>query len=93
MNNLALTLRGQGDLEGARDLHEQALDAYRRVLGDGHLHTLGSMNNLAVTLEDHGDLEGARDLHEQALDASRRVLGDEHPYTRTSGRAPDAQLD
>jgi hypothetical protein len=40
-----------------------------------------------------GDREGARDLLEQALDADRRVLGDEHPETRTSGRAPDAQLD
>jgi hypothetical protein len=47
MNNLAQTLRELGDLHGAYSLHEQALAAYRRVLGDDHPSTLMSMNNLA----------------------------------------------
>jgi hypothetical protein len=85
-------LRGQGDLQGARDLHEQVLDAYRRVLGDEHPDTLNSMNNLAATLRGQGDLQGARDLQEQVLDVRRRVLGDEHPDTRTSARVLDADL-
>jgi len=36
--------------DGARGLHEQALAACRRVLGDEHPNTLTSMNNLAATL-------------------------------------------
>jgi hypothetical protein len=48
MNNLAETRRGLGDLQGARDLHEQTLAGYRRVLGDDHPDTITSMNNLAA---------------------------------------------
>ena len=36
MNNLAATLRDLGDPADARDLLQQALDAYRRVLGPEH---------------------------------------------------------
>ena len=50
MNNLAATLRNQGDLAGARALQEQVLEARRRVLGEEHPDTLTSMNNLAETL-------------------------------------------
>ena len=84
MNNLALTLRAQGDLNGARVLQEQALAVCRRVLGEEHPATLTSMNNLALTLSAQGDLAGARVLEEQVLAARCRVLGEEHPDTLTS---------
>ena len=84
MNNLAETLRDQGDLAGARGLQEQVLDLSRRVLGPEHPDTLTSMNNLALTLQAQGDLAGARGLQEQVLDLSRRVLGAEHPDTLRS---------
>jgi len=84
MNNLAETLRAQGDLEGARIIQEQELEITRRVLGAKHPDTLTSMNNLALTLRDQGDLEGARIIHEQVLELRRRVLGAEHPDTLTS---------
>jgi len=84
MNNLAETLRAQGDLAGARGLHEQVLGLSRRVLGVEHPNTLRSMNNLALTLRDHGDLAGARSLQEQVLDVRRRVRGAEHPDTSVS---------
>ena len=48
MNNLAETLRALGDLQGARDLHEQALTGRRQVLGDDHPDTLRSMHSLAA---------------------------------------------
>ena len=51
INNLAVTLRAQGDLPGARGLQEQVLDLRRRVLGAEHPDTLVSMNNLAMTLQ------------------------------------------
>jgi eukaryotic-like serine/threonine-protein kinase len=43
MNNLAETLRAQGDLPGARALQEKALEARRRVLGEEHPATLTSI--------------------------------------------------
>ena len=47
MNNLADTLRAQGDLNGARELQEKVLEIRRRILGEEHPDTLTSMNNLA----------------------------------------------
>jgi hypothetical protein len=73
LHHVALHEAFRGDSRSARDVHEQVLDARRRLLGDGHPDTLSSMNNLAETLRGQGDLEGARDLHEQALDARRRA--------------------
>jgi hypothetical protein len=84
MNNLAVTRRNLGDLQGARSLHEQALAGYRRVLGEDHPDTLQSMNNLAVTLGDLGDLQDARALQEQTLAARGQVLGEDHPDTLNS---------
>lgn len=55
MNNLALTLRAQGDLDAARRLHEQALAAYRQVLGDQHTTTLTTERMLAKILTQFGD--------------------------------------
>ena len=48
MNDLAETLRALGDLQRARELHEQTLTARRRMLGDEHPATLTSKNNLAA---------------------------------------------
>jgi len=81
MNNLALTLGAQGDMEGARKIHEQVLEITLRVLGAEHPSTLSSMNNIAETLRAQGDMEGARKIHEQVLEITRRVLGAEHPDT------------
>ena len=78
MNNLAGTLRAQGDLPGARALQEKVLEALRRVLGEAHPDTLTSMNSLAGTLRSQGDLPGARALEEKVLEVRRRVLGEEH---------------
>jgi hypothetical protein len=71
-----------GDAAGAAELHRQALDARRRLLGPEHPDTLQSMNNLAGTLVDLGDLAGSRDLLQQAVHAYQKLLGTEHPTTR-----------
>jgi hypothetical protein len=47
MNNLASTLRAQGDLPGALVLQQKVLEVSERVLGPEHPNTLASMNNLA----------------------------------------------
>ncbi|UEM21620.1 toll/interleukin-1 receptor domain-containing protein [Skermanella mucosa] len=84
MNNLAVTLRAQGDHGGAQALEEQVLALRRRVQGAEHPETLTSMSNLTETLRAQGDHGGARALQEQVLTLSRRVLGDEHPDTLMS---------
>ena len=84
MNNLAETLRAQGDLDGARRIQEQVLETRRRILGDDHPDTLASMNNLALTLSHQGDLAGARKIGEEVLETRRRILGNEHSGTSIS---------
>jgi tetratricopeptide (TPR) repeat protein len=79
MNDLALTLRAQGDLKDARVLQEKALQISRHILGEERLDTLTSMNNLALTLRDQGDLKDARGLQEKALEIRRRIQKEEHP--------------
>ena len=60
MNNLAAMLQAQGDLAGARGLHQQVLDLSRRVLGEEHPDTTISAFNLLVTLVKVGEPESAR---------------------------------
>ncbi len=46
MSNLAETLRAQGELSRARELHERVLEVRRRVLGEDHPETLRARDNL-----------------------------------------------
>jgi len=84
MNNLAETLRAEGDLTGAREKQEEVLEIRRRNFGDEHSDTLTSMHDLAATLSAQGDFTGAREKQEEVLEIRRRNLGDEHPDTLTS---------
>ncbi|MGB6697833.1 MAG: tetratricopeptide repeat protein [Methylocella sp.] len=84
LNNLALLLQNQGDLAGARPLHERALAIREKALGPDHPDTAASLNNLASLLRAQGDFAGARPLHERALPIDEKVLGPEHPDTATS---------
>jgi len=74
MNNLAETLRAQGDLAGAHGLHQRGLEASGRVLGEDHPQTRISTNRLAATIQALGD-QAARGLRERVLEALRRLLG------------------
>jgi hypothetical protein len=56
MHNLALTRRDLGDLQGARELFEQALAGRRRVLGEDHPDTLRSIKDLTQVQRDLGEL-------------------------------------
>jgi hypothetical protein len=84
MNNLAETLRHQGDFSGARILQEKVVESRRLILGGDHSATLISMNNLSETFRDQGDFTRACALQEQVLETSRRALGVDHPNTLTS---------
>jgi hypothetical protein len=59
-NNLAQTLKAQGDLAGVRQHEEQVLEARRRLLGEEHPATSISAWWLCVTLHGLGDQEKAQ---------------------------------
>jgi tetratricopeptide (TPR) repeat protein len=84
MNNLAETLRAQGDLNGAWKIQEEVLEISMHVLGKEHPATLRLMGNIAGTLSDQGALDETRKIQEEVLEIRRRVLGSEHPDTLLS---------
>jgi hypothetical protein len=81
MNNLALVLQAQGNLEEARLLHVEALEGRRRVLGSDHPSTLTSMLNLGTLMSKLNDGEAAAALLRECFDGMQRGLGQNHPHT------------
>ncbi|HVT61642.1 MAG TPA: tetratricopeptide repeat protein [Thermoanaerobaculia bacterium] len=84
MNNLAETLRAQGEYPAARELEEQLLNVGRRVWGLEKPNTLTAEANLAETLRQQGqpaDLARARELQQHVVAVGPRVWGPEHPQT------------
>jgi tetratricopeptide (TPR) repeat protein len=55
-------LRQQGKYEEAEQMHRQTLDLKKKVLGEEHPSTLGSINNLAEVLRQQGKYEEAEQM-------------------------------
>ena len=70
----------------AEPLLRDALEGYRRVLGDQHQATLNAIVNLARVLEARQALPEAELLHREALALRRHLFGDIHPETLDSVR-------
>ena len=83
-SNLGYYLDTIADYAGARSYYEQALAINKKVLGEQHPDTAGSLNNLGALLDSIGDYAGALPYHEQALAIKKKVLGEEHPDTARS---------
>jgi tetratricopeptide (TPR) repeat protein len=60
------------------------LEKRKRVLGEEHPDTLGTMNDLAATFYEQGRLSEAEELGLRVLEKRKRVLGEEHPDILTS---------
>jgi hypothetical protein len=84
MSCLATSLSFQGDLSGAKRLHEAVLRARKQTLGPEHPDTLTSMHNLARALYGLGDLPRAKRLQKTVVRVRKRVLGPEHTDTLMS---------
>ena len=67
MNNLAILLKGKGDIAGAEELYRRALEGRERILGPEHPDTLTSVYNLARLREKQGDLVEAEVLFRREL--------------------------
>ncbi|MEA5535844.1 CHAT domain-containing protein [Crocosphaera sp. XPORK-15E] len=80
----AIELYQQGKYNEAIPLAEKALAIRKKVLGDNHPDTAGSLNNLAVLYYSQGRYSEAEPLYKQALAIRKAQLGDNHPDTAQS---------
>jgi tetratricopeptide (TPR) repeat protein len=81
VNNLAIYLRGTGQLERAEALLADNLALLSEVLGEGHPTTMWCMVNLAGMRSESGRAESALELDRRAAAGFRRKLGAGHPDT------------
>ena len=85
INNLAVLLQTNGNLDEAEALFREALEAHREGLCPRHPDTLISINNLAaVLMQKKGELGEAEALFREALEAKRDIHGTRHPDTLMS---------
>jgi hypothetical protein len=89
---LSFNLRELGRYEGARQLGEDTLARMRRVLGEGHTHTLRAAHNLAAALANR---ESARSdpldgrVNQVSVSEMDHINSDRNP-SRSAGEAADA---
>jgi tetratricopeptide (TPR) repeat protein len=81
MSDLAALYIRRGRYDEAEPLVFEAYESQRRVLGDDHPDTLGTMSNLAELHVDRGRYEQAESLLLDALEIQTRVFGSDHPVT------------
>lgn len=86
LNQLAVTLQKDGQVEKATDLLRDLLLRRGSALGIGHEDTLQSASNLAVLLSEsrplsEGHFNEARVLFAQAMTGREASLGPDHPRT------------
>jgi tetratricopeptide (TPR) repeat protein len=71
LNNIAIVLQKQGNLDGARQALERAQAQFRRVGNQNGLG--GSLTNLGEVCRAQGDLKRAQSLYRQAIDIFREI--------------------
>jgi len=71
----------QGHVAQAEQLHREALEGRRSLLGENHPDTLTSKSNLANVLQMQGRLAQAEQLHREALEGRQSLLGENDPDT------------
>jgi predicted ATPase/class 3 adenylate cyclase len=80
LRGLGILVEATRELEGARQLFEEALDRFRTAGSqDGEA---ASLNSLGVVMRSLGDLDAAEEFLEAAIDL-RRVIGDEAGLSTT----------
>jgi CHAT domain-containing protein/Tfp pilus assembly protein PilF len=86
LNNLGTLLLDVGDYEEAAGIFGESLELQRKVHGEEHPHTVGTLVNLADAMYRQGRLEQSRALHEQALPLREKLFGPESPEVTASLR-------
>ncbi|CAM9555463.1 unnamed protein product [Scytosiphon promiscuus] len=83
LNNLALALKGRGDVQGAEPLLRRALQMSIDSQGAEHPEVATRLNSLALLLASDGRVVEAEGLHRQALEIAGKVYGPEHADVAT----------
>jgi tetratricopeptide (TPR) repeat protein len=81
--NLAVALRGSGDIKGAVTVLTAMEKDLNQRRGPDHPSTLSVTNNLAIALQNSGEPERALALYDRAYEGRSKVLGPSHPDTLT----------
>jgi tetratricopeptide (TPR) repeat protein/RIO-like serine/threonine protein kinase len=81
---LANLYRDLGLYDAAFSLQQQVLMTRRRMLGNDHVVTLGSIEAAGQLLQAKGRYRDAEQVYRELLERRRRVLGDEHRDTFTA---------
>ena len=84
LSNLGRLLKDMGQLEEARPLYEEALQARRETLGDRDPGTLNTMYGLAAVLKEQDNLAEAILLFTEELEACVLLHGMTHTETSSS---------
>lgn len=84
---VALQLREDGNLPGARELQEEVVDAATETLGACAPDTLATKSELGITLSEQGELSAAANLQRGVLQ------GYDDLYGRERAETLEAQLD
>ena len=78
-NLKGLVLKDKGDLEGALQYLNRALEIDEKIFGKDHPTVAISVNNIAMVLQDKGDLDGALEYMNRALEIDEKTFGKDHP--------------
>ncbi|HBB30385.1 MAG TPA: kinesin, partial [Cyanobacteria bacterium UBA9273] len=101
LNNLAELYSSQGRYSEAEPLFRQALEMYKRLLGENHPHVATSLNNLALLYQAKGDtthaieyLTQGTDIEENNLDTNLTVGSErqKQEYITTISGTTDATI-
>ncbi len=82
--NLGLIHNELEEYKKAEQFYEQALNIYKKLLGDRNSYVAHALNNLASVYKDQFIIPKATTLYEEALEIRQEVLGKEHPDTASS---------
>ena len=82
--NAAWYAREKGSITEAVELSEMVMKVRKKILGQEHRETLGSMNIVGLLYDLIGRWKEAEELWVQVIDISKRVLGEQHLDTLNS---------
>ncbi|NQU23592.1 MAG: tetratricopeptide repeat protein [Candidatus Nealsonbacteria bacterium] len=83
LSNLAMILKAQGDLPGARQQMERAIEIMQEHLLEDHPKLAIGYSNLATILKNQGDLPGAWQQMERSIEIWQKLLPEDHPNLAT----------
>jgi len=83
INTLGTLLAELGEFTEAEAYFREAVDKYRKTVGEDH-EAISAIGNLGQVLSSQGKLEEAERYTRESLAKSRQMLGDEHPSTLNS---------